>query len=315
MRSRNLFIHLKLLIVAAIWGGGWVAGRVLALDAPPLTGALIRYMIALPLFFIWLRFTTGVKLPSMSQLKIVIAIGFYSTFVYQALFMFGMKYTAAGDASLMITFNPLFTALLAAIMLNHRYTYRLFIGIFLGVIGISILFLASPNVDIPFQSRSIGNIFIALAALSWATSSIYMTKGMSEFEHGEEPLTPLEITLWASVVGMIFMTPWALFETIEGGWPSISFEGWVSILFLAILSTVVCYVWYADGILVIGPEKSSLYIYLVPPFGILSGWLILDEKLGWSLLWSFLLICSGVALAQSDKNHHEQHPPPSEHVD
>ena len=78
--------------------------------------------------------------------------------------------------------------------------------------------------------------------------------------------------------------------------------------FLAILSTVLCYVWYADGILTIGPEKSSLYIYLVPPFGILSGWLILDEKLGWSLLWSFLLICSGVALAQSDKNHHEQHP-------
>ena len=44
MNSRNLLIHLKLLIVAAIWGGGWVAGRVLALDAPPLTAALIRYI-------------------------------------------------------------------------------------------------------------------------------------------------------------------------------------------------------------------------------------------------------------------------------
>ena len=45
MNSRNLLIHLKLLIVAAIWGGGWVAGRVLALDAPPLTAALIRYLV------------------------------------------------------------------------------------------------------------------------------------------------------------------------------------------------------------------------------------------------------------------------------
>ena len=61
----------------------------------------------------------------MSQFKIVIAIGFYSTFVYQALFMFGMKYTAAGDASLMITFNPLFTAVLAAIgsIINIHITF------------------------------------------------------------------------------------------------------------------------------------------------------------------------------------------------
>ena len=54
-----------------------------------------------------------------------ILIGFFSTFVYQALFMYGMKFTAAGDASLMITFNPIFTALLAVPFLNEKMNWRL----------------------------------------------------------------------------------------------------------------------------------------------------------------------------------------------
>jgi drug/metabolite transporter (DMT)-like permease len=44
-----------------------------------------------------------------------------------------------------------------------------------------------------------------------------------------------------------------------------------------------------------------LYVYLVPPFGIFSGWLLLDEKLGVPLLLSFVLIVGGVWLAQSQK--------------
>jgi len=42
-----------------------------------------------------------------------------------------------------------------------------------------------------------------------------------------------------------------------------------------------------------------LYVYLVPIFGIYSGYLLLDEKLGASLLNAFVLIVCGVALAQS----------------
>ena len=42
-----------------------------------------------------------------------------------------------------------------------------------------------------------------------------------------------------------------------------------------------------------------MYVYLVPIFGILSGWVLLDEKLGFSLIVSFVLIVGGVYIAQS----------------
>ena len=303
--NRHLVIHLKLLLVAAIWGAGWAAGRMMAIEIPPLTAAWIRYLIAMICFVFWLKMVGMLKMPSKQQWKIAFMVGFFSTTVYQAFFMFGMKYTAAGDASLMITFNPLFTALLAIPLLSEKMSARLASGIGMGVSGVAILFLYSPNIDIPADERILGNALIALAALSWAYSSILMKKAMGDESEDAEAMSPLTLTVWASLAGFVFLTPAAALETIQVGIPEISRRAWLATLFLAILSTVVSYVWFAEGIKVIGAGKAALYVYLVPPFGILSGWLLLDERLGWSLAIAFALIVGGVALAQSEKRHQQ----------
>jgi len=299
---KHVITHVKLLLVAAIWGAGWVAGRVISTEIPPITGAWIRYVIAVLCFLLWMKYTGMLRLPTKGEWKRVWWIGFFSAFVYQVFFMFGMKYTAAGDASLMITFNPLFTALLAIPFLGEKMDKKLFIGILSAFSGVLILYFHSPNVDIPAWSRTLGDVLIMFAALTWATSAILMKKAMaSPAPDAKEPLSPLELTIWASVVGLGVLTPWAAIETIQFGVPHISSGVWISILFLAILSTVLAYVWFAEGINTIGAGKAALYVYLIPVFGILSGWLLIDEKLGWSLLISFLLIVGGVALAQSEK--------------
>jgi len=304
--QKQYIIHLKLFIVAAIWGASWSAGRIMALDMPPITAAWLRYLIAITCFLFWLKMIGLLKMPTKGQWKLAFMIGFFSTAMYQTFFMFGMKYTAAGDASLMITFNPLFTALLAIPLLSEKMTARLATGLALGVAGVTILFLYSPNVNLPADERILGDILIAIAALAWALSSILMKKAMSEpTADANVPLSPLTLTVWASIAGFVFLTPWAGWETIQGGIPTISARAWWATIFLAILSTVVSYVWFADGIKVIGAGKAALYVYLVPPFGILSGWLLLDERLGWSLLFAFILIVGGVALAQSEKRHQQ----------
>ena len=296
---KDALIHLKLLFVAIVWGFSWSAGRILAQDIAPISGAWMRYVIALACFFIYLKMTDNWRTPTKMEWKRIIIIGFFSTFVYQALFMYGMKFTAAGDASLMITFNPIFTALLAVPFLDEKMNWRLATGLACGLIGVIILFLYSPNVDIPFDTRLKGDLMIAGAALAWATTSILQKKAMTSTAiDSQTPLSPLHLTVWASMIGLLFLTPWAAYESYLYGIPQPSGGGWLAILFLAILSTVFSYVWFADGIVTIGAAKTALYVYLVPPFGIISGWFILDEKLGWSLLASFSLILIGVILAQ-----------------
>ncbi len=99
---------------------------------------------------------------------------------------------------------------------------------------------------------------------------------------------------------MAVLPPWAGVETYQHGIPIIDIYTWAAIVFLAIGSTVISYVWFAQGIKELGESYAALYVYLVPPFGIISGWVLLDEKLGWSLLIALMLIIGGVALAQSE---------------
>ena len=225
--------------------------------------------------------------------------------------MFGMKYTAAGDASLMITFNPILTAVLAIPFLGEKMTKRLGVGLILALIGVSILFIYSPNVNIPTSERIIGNFLIIGAAFAWASSTILKKKAMvTTASDSDSPLSPLQLTVWSSVIGLFILTPWAGMEILQVGWPEFSNEVIASILFLAIFSTVLSYVWFAEGVKTIGANKAALYVYLVPPFGILAGWILLDEKLGLSLVIAFILIVGGVAIAQSSERN-----PSSEEVE
>jgi drug/metabolite transporter (DMT)-like permease len=297
---KNLLVHMKLIFVVIVWGMGWPAGRVIAQDIAPFAASWIRYVVAVALFVIYLKLSNQWMIPTRGEWKRIAWIGFFATCLYQAFFMVGMKYTAAGDASLMITFNPFFTAVLAIFFLNEAIHWRLGAGIALGLAGVTVLFLYSPNVDIPFYERALGDALIAGAAFAWACNSIQMKIAMTQpAEDSDRCLSPLQLTVWSSVIGLVMLTPIAAVETAVMGIPEPSFDGWVAILFLAIFSTVVSYVWFADGILTIGAGKSALYVYLVPIFGIYSGYLLLDEKLGASLLIAFVLIVGGVALAQS----------------
>ena len=198
---KDALIHLKLLFVAIVWGFSWSAGRILAQDIAPISGAWMRYVIALACFFLYLKMTDNWRIPTKMEWKRIIIIGFFSTFVYQALFMYGMKFTAAGDASLMITFNPIFTALLAVPFLDEKMNWRLATGLICGLIGVIILFLYSPNVDIPFDTRLKGDLMIAGAALAWATTSILQKKAMTSTAiDSQTPLSPLHLTVWSSLI-------------------------------------------------------------------------------------------------------------------
>ena len=156
------------------------------------------------------------------------------------------------------------------------------------------------NVDLPVNERLLGDALIAMSALSWACTTILMKKAMS----GENALSPLHLTVWSSAVGLLIQTP-----QLSGNTPRLEpldagLDAWAWLAFLAIFSTVLSYVWFADGIKIIGAGRSAMYVYLVPIFGILSGWLLLDEKLGFSLIASFVLIVGGVYLL-NPRNRHE----------
>ena len=96
------------------------------------------------------------------------------------------------------------------------------------------------------------------------------------------------------------MTPWMFIEVWNTGVPEPSSAEWASVAYLGLVSTVLTYAWFARGIDRIGSTAAASYVFLVPVFGVLSGWLMLGESIGVSMLVGFCLIVFGVREVQRE---------------
>ena len=303
--GKQLRVHGLMILVVFSWGMAWAVGRILALGLPPMTGAWLRYVLTMVLFYLWFvgRALKGNEvnwLPTGRQTwRTLTLIAITGVLGYQVFFMNGMRLTAAGDASLIITFNPIFTVLLAAPMLGQQISRKMFVGLFCGFIGVAVVTGWSPNTDIPFEDRILGDLMILLASLNWAMTT-NNTKRMMEQRNGEQKATTLEIVVWYSLIGTVLLTPLAAWETWQYGIPEPTLTDWYAIIYLAAISTVLAYYWFAVGVEKLGATAASSYIFLMPVFGVLGGVILLDENIGWTLLLGFILIVIGVRVVQRE---------------
>ena len=294
--TRKLAItNLMMLTVSVLWGVAWPVGRLLATDLLelPFTVMFLRYSFAVPILFVWMWSKEGYVIPKVEDRKALIIMAFTSVFLYQIGYMYGMQKTAASDASLVIGFNPIFVAILSVFALSHKLTRESISGIILSFAGILLIFLASPNVDIPLEERLVGNSLIMFGAFVYA---IYVVI-VRQYVLNSGQLSSLSLITWVSFVGWFFFIPFVLAE--EPWNRSWSNDEWVLIGYLGILSTALSYVFFAIGIEVIGANRASSFVNVVPVFGILSSWLWINEELGWIQLVSFGLIYFGVRMVNT----------------
>jgi len=294
--TRKLAItNLMMLTVSVLWGVAWPVGRLLATDLLelPFTVMFLRYSFAVPILFVWMWIKEGNVVPRVEDRKALVIMAFTSVFLYQIGYMFGMQKTAASDASLVIGFNPIFVAILSVFALSHKLTTKSMSGIFLSFTGILLIFIASPNVIIPLDERLIGNSLIMFGAFAYA---IYVVV-MRQYVLNDGQLSSLSLIAWVSLIGWFFFIPFVLEESPwDRSWSS---NEWLLIGYLGILSTAFSYVFFAIGVEVIGANRASSFVNVVPIFGILSSWLWINEKLGWIQLVSFALIYFGVRMVNT----------------
>jgi len=296
--TRKLAItNLMMLTVSVLWGVAWPVGRLLATDLLefPFTVMFLRYSFAVPILFAWMWIKEGNVVPRAKDWKVLVIMAFTSVFLYQIGYMFGMQKTAASDASLVIGFNPIFVAILSVFALSHKLTTKSISGIFLSFIGIILIFIASPNIDISLEERLIGNSLIMFGAFTYAIYVIVMRQYVINDEDGQ--LSSLSLIAWVSLIGWIFFIPFVLAESPwDRSWNN---DEWLLIGYLGILSTALSYVFFAIGVEVIGANRASSFVNVVPIFGILSSWLWINEELGWIQLVSFGLIYFGVRMVNT----------------
>lgn len=278
-----------------LWGLAWPVGRVLANGHFLISIAVLRYAIAVPVLFAILWIKKAKIIIRRPWIADMIIMGVLSTTLYQACFLFGVKYAAASDDSLVIGVGPVLIAVLASFVLNEPLTRTKILGLLSGLAGIGVISLLSPNTGVPNRLLGVTLVFGGAAAYALYTVLLRRFIATNRVNNVEGVPSSLSILAWISLFGWIFLIPFSL---LEAPWTSNNWNttSWLGILYLALLSTVVGYFFYVEGVSKIGASKAAIFSNLIPVFGVISSILLLGENASpWHGV-SFLLILAGVVL-------------------
>ncbi len=285
-----LLLYGKLVATAVIWGGTFVAGRVLAQQMGPYSAAFMRFLVASACLTLFVLKTHG-KLPPLNRGQILPALllGLTGVFGYNVCFFSGLKTVTAGRASLIIATNPVFIALLASLLFRERLSFVRLVGIALSITGAATV-IGHGQPQLVLQGTfGRGELLILGSVASWVAYSLIGKVAMRE-------LSPLVAVTYSCAIGALALLPAAV---IEGVWKNLSHcsnQAWLSILYLGLMGSALGFIWYYEGIKAIGPARAGVFINIVPLSSVVLAFFLLHEPVDSSLLAGAALIITGVYL-------------------
>jgi len=280
------------LLVAAnmMWGSGWVVAKFLLTGMLPLQVAAWRMIVAglliLPLTLHHVR--RGLLPPRLwPQLLFLALIGFV---LPKALNLWGVDFSTATSAALLMGSEPLFTLLLGVLLLRERLNGARLAALALGTAGSYLIVARGWGLPDWRSLQTLGDlIFMAgLALESW-----YTVAGKASLAR----MSPLVVTAATISASLVFWLPVAAWDIAARGWPAASPGAAAGIAYLAIGLTLVGYWIWLAALQHIDAGHAGLSIFVQPLFGAALSVTLLAESITSAMAVGGALILLSLGLA------------------
>jgi drug/metabolite transporter (DMT)-like permease len=280
-------LPLPLLIAAfcLLWASAFAVAKFAIADCPPLLVLTARFLIA---GVVVLGAAALFRVPwnlSRRDVFIFALLGIANQSVYLGLSYIGIRSISAGLAALVISANPVLTAVLAAAFLHERMNWHKGAGLLLGVVGVAVVVGSrlAGSADHPT-----GIAFTIAALISLVGGTILYKKfaptGGLWIGNGVQ-----------SLAAGLAILPFALsFESTADIVPSWRLAA--SLAYLALVVSIFAYLIWFHLLDVSGATVASSYHFLMPPLGMMFGWLLLGEHVAPSDILGIVPVALGIYL-------------------
>jgi drug/metabolite transporter (DMT)-like permease len=283
----SLAVPLPWLVAAfcLIWSAAFAVSKLAMFDCPPLLLVCARCLFAGAIVLGAAAFARATQRLTRRDLAIHAALGIANYALYLGLNCVGiMRGVSAGLSALIASLNPILTAVLAAAVLHEPLTARKAAGLLLGIVGVAVIVESRLT-----SGEGLTGIAFTIAALGGLVGGTILFKRFS-------PNGGLLIGNGVqNLAGGLVLAPVALtLENVGDVVPSMRLLA--AFLFLALFSSILAYLLWFHLIRVAGAASASAYHFLMPPLGLLFGWLLLGERVEPFDLIGVLPVALGIAL-------------------
>src|ERR1700694_3092181 len=286
------FSWFLLILANALWACSYVAAKFALRDTSVnLMNALrmiISALVLLPFLIAW-RKDLNLTRRDIPQLAVLALIGFV---INKILEFGGLSLTTASDVALLITSESIFTAALSWLLLRERFRPLTGGALLLGLFGVYLIVERSLVPNIPAGGgalRIVGDLMVVLALVF---ESFYTVRGKALLV--KHP--PLLITSVAIVGSTIFWIPLAGVDITLHGWHAPGLVGWLSIGWLAIMSTVIAYLAWFKGLANIDGSAAASTLFVQPLLGTTLAILLLGDQIVPTTIAGGIMIIASVYL-------------------
>lgn len=265
------------------WGLNQVAVKIGNTGFNPVLAVVVRSAIGCVLVYLWCRYRRIPVFERDGTLWPGIAAGalFGTEF---ALIFAGLDVTTAARGTLMVNTMPFWVLVGSHFLLGEAISLRKLLGLLLAFVGIVLVF--SDQLSLPGPEALRGDLMCLAAGVVWAATTLLIKKSRLNDASAEKTL------LYQLVVSTFFVIPIVpiagplLRDVSALAVSSLLFQGIVIVAFTYVLWFWLVREYPASGL--------SSFAFLTPAFGVLCGWLILDEPISWRIFTALGLIAVGL---------------------
>jgi len=277
---------LRVAAFCLLWSSAFSAAKLALFDCPPLLLLTARFLIA-GVVMLGAAAVSGTSWRNLARrdLFALAGLGIANNALYLGLNYIGMRSISSGLSALIVSMNPVLTALLATMVLDERMTWRKALGLLLGVGGVAFI----------VESRIAGGIDSPVGIIFTIGALISMVGGTILFKR----LAP-NGGLWIgngvqNLAGGLVLVPFAFtLESVGDVTPTWSLV--VALAYSALLVSVVGYLLWFHLLTTSGATAASAYHFIMPPLGMLFGWLLLGEHVALADLVGIVPVALGIYL-------------------
>lgn len=271
--------HFLGLFCAVVWGATFISTKVLLEYLSPLQILFSRFLLGY--IALWCLYPhRSPKYGRKAQLLFALD-GFLGTFLYFLMENVALQHTTASNVGVLVSLAPLFTAAVSKLE-NPKLTLSLqfFVGAVLSFVGV-LLIVFGDNMSLVINP--LGDTLALGAAFVWALYSIVLNK-LSVYK---APILVSTRTIFG--YGLIFIVAGVLYaDDFPGSEILLKTEVWSNLIFLGFIACAARYSMWTMAVETIGPDRTALYLYLVPVICLVCSYLILGENLtAWSAAGTF----------------------------
>jgi len=286
--KQTLFTYIALAMAVLFWGSSFVATKIALQSFPPFALIFFRFLAA-SIFFTFLLMRTGFPALTWTTIKPLLFLAIFQPGLYFIFETFGLQYSSATEASLIIATIPVVVLLLSIFILKERVKTINILGIMLSIPGVTLLVFGGQSLQ-ETQNRLLGD-FLIIGAVVSASIYMIMTRKLGE------SFSPIQITGMQIILGAILFFPAFLFTLPQIEWSGITQDGIIALIILTIFATIGAFLCYNYALTQIPAAQAAVCINGIPLITAFVAWTILGEKLSAMQLTGGIIVISAVYLA------------------